>query len=155
KRVYYAERQQRMKSFTEGAWWLFVITFVVVGAMLFAQWQRSQGIRFITPVEVLVIFAVIGMLVALLQPAVQAAREAGRGNSAMNEMKQIGLSLLRYEDERTRDTPIAAVDEMGMSPAVHVRDWFPETFLWRPEIITDDQGRASIEVPLADSITTW
>src|SRR5262249_26187986 len=32
---------------------------------------------------------------------------------------------------------------------------FPETLLWRPELITDDNGRASLDVELADSITTW
>ena len=37
----------------------------------------------------------------------------------------------------------------------HVRRDFPETLFWRPELITDDHGRASLEIPLADSITTW
>src|SRR5262249_16226731 len=41
------------------------------------------------------------------------------------------------------------------SAAVRMREWFPETLLWRPEVVTDDQGRASIQVELADSITTW
>src|SRR5207248_3823742 len=36
-----------------------------------------------------------------------------------------------------------------------VRELFPETLLWRPELITDDQGHASLDVELADSITTW
>ena len=36
-----------------------------------------------------------------------------------------------------------------------IRRHFPETLLWRPEVITDAQGRATVEVPLADSITTW
>jgi anti-sigma factor RsiW len=36
-----------------------------------------------------------------------------------------------------------------------VRQWFPETLLWRPEIITDDRGEAHVDVDLADSITTW
>lgn len=36
-----------------------------------------------------------------------------------------------------------------------VRRHFPETLLWRPEILTDGAGRAHLEVPLADSITTW
>ncbi|MCC6750000.1 MAG: hypothetical protein IT371_20210 [Deltaproteobacteria bacterium] len=36
-----------------------------------------------------------------------------------------------------------------------VRTNFPETLFWNPEIITDRQGRATVEVPLADSITTW
>jgi hypothetical protein len=41
------------------------------------------------------------------------------------------------------------------APAVRVRDEFPETLLWKPEVITDDQGRASLDIELADSITTW
>ncbi|HEX5273148.1 MAG TPA: alpha-2-macroglobulin family protein [Gemmataceae bacterium] len=36
-----------------------------------------------------------------------------------------------------------------------VRQDFPETLLWRPEIITDDDGRAALDIDLADSITTW
>ena len=42
----------------------------------------------------------------------------------------------------------------GSAPTV-VRDFFPETLLWAPEVMTDDAGRAKIEVPFADSITTW
>jgi len=38
---------------------------------------------------------------------------------------------------------------------VRVRSWFPETLFVEPDIITDEQGRADLEVPLADSITTW
>ncbi len=41
------------------------------------------------------------------------------------------------------------------SRPVRVRQWFPETLLWRPELITDDAGVATIEIDLADSITTW
>ena len=36
-----------------------------------------------------------------------------------------------------------------------VRRFFPETLLWQPQVITDETGRAGIEVPLADSITAW
>lgn len=38
---------------------------------------------------------------------------------------------------------------------VRVRQFFPETLFVEPQLITDEQGRASVEVPLADSITTW
>ncbi len=38
---------------------------------------------------------------------------------------------------------------------LRIRQWFPETLLWRPELITDDQGEVSLDVELADSITTW
>lgn len=36
-----------------------------------------------------------------------------------------------------------------------IREYFPETLLWQPEVITDDMGRAAMEIPLADSITSW
>src|ERR1035441_1294145 len=43
----------------------------------------------------------------------------------------------------------------GSAPSAHVRSYFPEALYINPEIITDKDGRASIVVPIADSITTW
>jgi len=58
---------------------------------------------------------------------------------------------MEFEGEDT-----ATTSEPGQAAAPpRVRQWFPETLLWRPELITDDSGVVTLEVDLADSITTW
>jgi prepilin-type N-terminal cleavage/methylation domain-containing protein len=84
--------------------------------------SKSSQKRGFTLVELLVVIAIIGILIALLLPAIQAAREAARRSNCTNNMKQIGLGLLNYENAR-KVMPGAAENIKSWAPGFPVGGW--------------------------------
>ena len=71
------------------------------------MFTRDRSRRGFTLVELLVVIAIIGILVALLLPAIQAAREAARRNQCLSQLKQLALACQTYADSKN-SLPLAS-----------------------------------------------
>ncbi len=106
--------------------------------------HRNAGF---TLVELLVVIAIIGILIALLLPAVQAAREAARRSQCSNNLKQIGLAMHNYEGSYK-------VLPMGTWSLNPVNRWPSNGTNWRTAILPwIEQGPVYMQLRFNDGST--
>ena len=112
--------------------------------------RRQRSPAGFTLVELLVVIAIIGVLVALLLPAVQSAREAARRVHCTNNLKQIGLAVHNFHDAKKKIPPGRYYDETPtwavlilpyMEELAAYDQWDLYRRYWRPE---NDKARVMI-----------
>ncbi|MCS7055680.1 MAG: MG2 domain-containing protein [Thermoflexales bacterium] len=120
------------------AWRVGLATPAVVWALV--GWRRR--------------WMLIGLALALVSVILSACVAPASPPSAPEIAQAVPAPVEAPPAEQPQTDVGSGADQQAGAPA-RLRQFFPETLFWLPELETDENGRASLNVPLADSITTW
>jgi hypothetical protein len=153
---------------TEGLIALVFLTYLLIpGAYLFfgqGRWLQarrfsgaiSTGVGAFSALPALVILVTLISLVTGCAAATPMARQEELAVQVTREVEVMAGDTAAPEPPAAEtDERAAGRAEQSVREAPRLRQWFPETLYWAPEIVTDENGFASLQVPMADSITTW
>ena len=104
---------------------------------------RHRLPRAFTLVELLVVIAIIGILVALLLPAIQAARESARRSACTNNLKNLALALLNYQDVRKQFPALAEMPAGQMFNPLQDKGLF---YTWAIRILPQIEEQATYDL---------
>ncbi len=140
--------------------------FLLFGQKLWAGGQRGPGWLPTIMGSIVALPALAAPLLGLTMSggAMPLTGGAMRGDVAMMEAP-MAVEMEMAVEEMAMDGPMekneaqaaapAGDDTAGSAEAPRLRQFFPETLYWNPEVLTDEAGQARLEIPMADSITTW
>ncbi|MFN2167494.1 MAG: alpha-2-macroglobulin family protein, partial [Anaerolineae bacterium] len=144
---------------------LVPIVYLLFGQMRWAQKRRVVG-GIATGLGALLGLPVIVVLLAVTLTVGTAPMMGAPPPMADGEWAARGVDVVREVEKEVQVTQIVAAEEdraavVGDEAAAvgeeapRLRQYFPETLYWAPEVVTDEGGFVALEIPMADSITTW
>jgi hypothetical protein len=158
-------KEQRLNLVRRG-WVVLVLLAVVlayIGLWVYLSWQHVLMIHGVGLILFMLLACASVVMFGLAPKAAFEPGVAGRQQPpGMAEQVARDMSAIIKSGRSSKKFPVntpgapstGKADDQPAPP--RVRSYFPETLLWKPELITDDQGRlAPLPIHLADSITTW
>lgn len=149
------KRQQGLRStrIAWGAWTIAVCLGLVASMAIYAPRVFLWGAA---GLGVLSFLAVGGLAILWVFMGAEKFDTLAKGAAEMMPMAMMAEGM----PPSPMDAMLGAYGGTGLGSdsgpePIRVRSEFPETLLWLPELVTDDDGRVSLDIALADSITTW
>jgi uncharacterized protein YfaS (alpha-2-macroglobulin family) len=137
---------------------LLPLSFLLRGAGFSAEKKFGWALISVLVVPILIVLPLAASPVYSLTGALGFNNAAMRGDVVFEamDMQEVPLAVI----DQAMAAPEAeaaeqAVEGSSAGEPPRLRQYFPETMFWLPEAVTDENGTLQLEVPIADSITTW